>query len=490
MKILELSAVEAGKLIKEKQVGVVELTKAQLAKIKETEPKIGAYITVCEEEALSRAEAVQAQIDAGELTSPLAGVPMAIKDNICTKGVLTTCASKMLYNFKPVYNSFAYEKLLSAGGVMVGKANMDEFAMGSTTQTSYFQVTKNPWNTEHVPGGSSGGSAAAVAADEAFFALGSDTGGSIRQPASFCGVPGLKPTYGLVSRFGLVAYGSSLDQIGPFGKTVEDLAAVLNEIVAYDKKDSTSVNYQKPDYASFVKNDVKGMKIGLPKEYLGDGLDADVKAEILKAAKLFEDMGAHVEEFSLPLVDATIPAYYIIASAEASSNLSRYDGVKYGYRPEKFEDLNDMYVKARSEGFGTEVKRRIILGAFALSSGYYDAYYKKALQVKALIKQGFDDAFEKYDLVIGPTAPTTALKIGANMDDPLKMYLGDIYTVAANLCGLPGLVVPCGVDSAGLPVGLQLLGKHFDEGTLIQAGYSFEQNAGFEKYKTALREGK
>lgn len=476
MDLTKLTALELGKKIKNKEVTVVEATKALLEKIKATDSEYKCYITVLEEEAMKRAEEVQKAMDAGEYSdSPIAGVPMAVKDNICTKSVRTSCASKILGEFKPPYNATVIEKLEKAGAVIVGKTNMDEFAMGSTTETSAFGETKNPWNKEHVPGGSSGGSAAAVAADEAFYALGSDTGGSIRQPSAFCGVTGIKPTYGTVSRYGLIAYASSLDQIGPIARDVSDCAAVLDVISGHDSKDSTSVDKNDYKYMEALVDDVKGMKIGIPKGYLGEGLDEEVKASILAAAKVFEEKGAIVEEFDLDAVDYAIPAYYVVASAEASSNLSRYDGVKYGYRTEKFEGLQDVYKKSRSEGFGNEVKRRMMIGAFVLSSGYYDAYYNKSLKVKAIIKEGFDKAFAKYDVILGPTAPSTALKLGESLSDPLKMYLGDIYTVSVNLAGLPAISLPCGIDSNGLPIGLQLIGKHFGEKDIIRAAYSFEQ---------------
>ena len=401
---------------------------------------------------------------------------VAIKDNLCTKGMLTTCSSKILYNFIPTYTAEAVLNLEHAGAVILGKTNMDEFAMGSTTETSAYGVTRNPWNTEHVPGGSSGGSCAAVAAEEVFYALGSDTGGSIRQPSSFCGVTGLKPTYGTVSRYGLIAYGSSLDQVGPIAKDVTDCATVLEAITSYDKKDSTSIERKEADFTSALVDDVRGMKIGIPRDYLGEGLDSEVKEAILAAAKILEEKGAIVEQFDLSLVEYAIPAYYVIAAAEASSNLERFDGVKYGYRTKEYQGLHNMYKKSRSEGFGAEVKRRIMLGSFVLSSGYYDAYYLKALRTKALIKQAFDQAFAKYDILLGPTAPTTAPKLGASLSDPLKMYLGDIYTVSVNLAGLPGISLPCGQDSKGLPIGLQLIGDCFQEKKIIRAAYAYEQS--------------
>ena len=480
MSVLDLTAVELGKKIKAKEITVVDAVKASLEQIKKLEPVVHAYVTVDEEGALKRAEEVQRRIDDGTLTGPLAGVPVAIKDNMCTKDLLTTCSSKILYNFVPTFSAEAVINLENAGAVILGKTNMDEFAMGSTTETSAYGVTRNPWDPEHVPGGSSGGSCAAVAAEECFFALGSDTGGSIRQPSSFCGVTGIKPTYGTVSRYGLIAYGSSLDQIGPIARDVTDCATILEAISSYDKKDSTSIPREDMDFTSALVDDVKGMRIGIPRDYLGEGLDEEVKEAILKAAKVLEDKGAIVEEFDLGLVKYAIPAYYVIASAEASSNLSRFDGVKYGLRAKEYEGLHEMYKKSRSEGFGEEVKRRIMLGSFVLSSGYYDAYYLKALRTKALIKKEFDKAFEKYDVILGPAAPSTAPKLGESLSDPLKMYLGDIYTISINLAGLPGMTVPCGKDSAGLPIGLQLIGDCFQEKKIIRAGYAFEQSRKYE----------
>ena len=405
----------------------------------------------------------------------MAGVPVAIKDNMCTRDKLTTCSSKILGNFYPTYSAEAVINLEKAGAVIIGKTNMDEFAMGSTTETSFYGPTKNPWNKEHVPGGSSGGSCAAVAAEECSYALGSDTGGSIRQPSSFCGVTGIKPTYGTVSRYGLIAYGSSLDQIGPVAKDVTDCATILETIASYDSKDSTSVKRDDYNFTEALVEDVKGLKIGIPKDYFGEGLDSEVKDAIFKAAEVLKQKGAIVEEFDLSLVEYAIPAYYVIASAEASSNLSRFDGVKYGYRTEEYEGLHNMYKKSRSEGFGPEVKRRIMLGSFVLSSGYYDAYYLKALRTKALIKKAFDRAFEKYDVILSPAAPTTAPKIGDSLSDPLKMYLGDIYTISVNLAGLPGMTVPCGTDKNGLPIGLQLIADCFNEKKMIQTAYTYEQ---------------
>ena len=474
MEILSLSAVELGTAIKEGKTTAVEAMKAVFDRIDRMEEKYHCYVTVDREGALSRASAVQKRIESKELTGPLAGVPMAVKDNLCTEGILTTCGSKILENFIPSYSAEAFTNLEKAGAVLIGKTNMDEFAMGSTTETSAYGVTKNPRNPEHVPGGSSGGSAAAVAAEECFFTLGSDTGGSIRQPASFCGVVGMKPTYGTVSRYGLVAYASSLDQIGPLGKTVEDCAVVLETIATHDKKDSTSVARQDTDFTSALVKDVKGMRIGIPRDYFGEGLNLEVKESILKAAQLLKENGADVEEFDLSFVEYAVPAYYTIASAEASSNLERFDGIKYGFRAEA-DVLHQMYKRTRSQGFGPEVKRRIMLGSFVLSSGYYDAYYLKALRVKAMIKKAFDEAFEKYDCILGPAAPTTAPKLGESLSDPLKMYLGDIYTISVNLAGLPGICVPCGRDGRGLPIGLQLIGDCFQEKKVIQAAYAYEQ---------------
>lgn len=480
MSLMSLTAVELGRKIKEKEVTVEEAVTAALDAIEKREAQVHSFVTVDREGALKRAKEVQAKIDAGELTGPLAGVPVAIKDNMCTKGLLTTCSSKILYNFVPTYTAEAVLNLEKAGAVILGKTNMDEFAMGSTTETSAYGVTKNPWNTGHVPGGSSGGSCAAVAAEECSYALGSDTGGSIRQPSSFCGVTGIKPTYGTVSRYGLIAYGSSLDQIGPIAKDVTDCATILEAIASHDVKDSTSVQREDYDFTSALVDDVRGMKIGIPRDYFGDGLDPEVKVAVLGAAKKLEEKGAIVEEFDLSLVEYAIPAYYVIACAEASSNLARFDGVKYGYRTEQYDGLHNMYKKTRSEGFGAEAKRRIMLGSFVLSSGYYDAYYLKALRTKALIKQAFDKAFEKYDVILGPAAPTTAPKLGASLSDPLKMYLGDIYTISVNLAGLPGITLPCGTDQSGLPIGLQLIGDCFAEKKIIRAAYTYEQTRSYE----------
>lgn len=480
MSIMSLTAVELGKKIKAKEVSAQEAVTAALDAIERKEEMIHSFVTVDREGALRRAAKVQEKINDGTLTHPLAGVPVAIKDNMCTEGLLTTCSSKILYNFVPTYTAEAVRRLEEAGAVVIGKTNMDEFAMGSTTETSAFGVTKNPWNTEHVPGGSSGGSCAAVAAEECSYALGSDTGGSIRQPSSFCGVTGIKPTYGTVSRYGLIAYGSSLDQIGPIAKDVTDCAAILEAISSHDAKDSTSIQREDYKFTEALVDDVKGMKIGIPADYLSEGLDPEVKDAVLRAAKALEEKGAVVEEFDLSLVPYAIPAYYVIACAEASSNLARFDGVKYGYRTKEYEGLHNMYKKSRSEGFGPEAKRRIMLGSFVLSSGYYDAYYLKALRTKALIKQAFDRAFEKYDVILGPAAPTTAPKLGESLSDPIKMYLGDIYTISVNLAGLPGISLPCGKSKNGLPIGLQLIGDCFQEKNIIRAAFAFEQTKSYE----------
>ena len=455
MSLMSLTAVELGKKIKAKEVTVTEAVTAALDAIEAKEKKVNSFVTVDREGALKRAEEVQKMIDDGTLTGPLAGVPVAIKDNMCTKDLLTTCSSKILYNFKPTYTAEAVENLEKAGAVIIGKTNMDEFAMGSTTET-------------------------AVAAEECSYALGSDTGGSIRQPSSFCGVTGIKPTYGTVSRYGLIAYGSSLDQIGPIAKDVTDCATILEAIASYDKKDSTSIARDDLKFTDALVDDVKGLKIGIPRDYFGEGLDPEVKEAVLNAAKVLEEKGAVVEEFDLSLVEYAIPAYYVIACAEASSNLARFDGVKYGYRAKEYEGLHNMYKKTRSEGFGPEVKRRIMLGSFVLSSGYYDAYYLKALRTKALIKKVFDEAFAKYDVILGPAAPTTAPKLGESLSDPIKMYLGDIYTISVNLAGLPGISLPCGKDSNGLPIGLQLIGDCFKEKNIIRAAYAFEQTREYE----------
>ncbi len=482
MSILEDSAIELSKKIKAGEVLVTQALEAVLERIDAVENQVNSYMTIDRDQLMKKAEEIQKKIDSKELTGPFAGVPIAIKDNICTKGLLTTCSSKILSNFIPGYSAEAVLDLERAGALIIGKTNMDEFAMGSTTETSAFKTTRNPWNLDHVPGGSSGGSAAAVAAGECFAALGSDTGGSIRQPASFCGVVGMKPTYGTVSRYGLIAYGSSLDQIGPITRTVSDCAVMLELISKHDKKDATSMDRvalgHDTDFSNALIEDVKGQRIGIPKDYIGEGVDSQVRESILKAADVLREKGALVEEFDLELVEYAVPAYYVIASAEASSNLSRFDGIKYGYRTPEFDGLHAMYKKTRSEGFGSEVKRRIMLGSFVLSSGFYDAYYLKALKTKALIKESFTKAFQQFDLIIGPTAPTTAPKIGESLLDPIKMYLSDIFTISVNLAGLPSISVPCGIDASGLPIGLQLIGDSFEEKKLIQAAYTYEKARG------------
>ena len=479
MSLLDLTALELGEAIKKGETTAVEAAECCFARMKEMEPEVHAFINLDEERAMDQAKKVQKEIEEGKLTGPLAGVPVAVKDNICTKGLATTCGSRMLEHFVPPYDAFAARKLKEAGMVILGKANMDEFAMGSTTETSWYGVTRNPRNTQHVPGGSSGGSCAAVAAGECFAALGSDTGGSIRQPSSFCGVTGIKPTYGTVSRQGLVAYGSSLDQIGPIGKDVADCAALLQVIAGHDPGDSTSLEREPWDFSESLKGDGAGLRVGLPRDYFGEGLDEDVRRAVLQVAENLKEQGAAVEEFDLGLVPYAIPAYYVIASAEASSNLSRFDGVKYGFRAEGAEGLHDMYKKTRSQGFGPEVKRRIMLGSFVLSSGYYDAYYLKALRTKALIKQAFDKAFERFDVILAPAAPTTAPRLGESLQDPLKMYLGDIYTVSVNLAGLPAICLPCGADKEGLPIGVQMIADCFGENKMIQAARAWEKGGRF-----------
>ncbi len=477
MELLSLSAVALSAAIREGKTSAPEAMKAVLEQIHRTEEIYHCYVTIDRDGAMKRAEMAQRRIEAGELTGPLAGVPMAVKDNLCTEGMRTTCSSRILEQYVPTFTARAVENLEDAGAVLIGKTNMDEFAMGSTTETSWYGPTRNPRSPEHVPGGSSGGSAAAVAAGECFFALGSDTGGSIRQPAGYCGVVGMKPTYGTVSRYGLVAYGSSLDQIGPLTGNVSDCAAVLEVIASHDPRDSTSVERQDTDFTNALTTDVTGMKIGIPRDYLGEGLDSEVKAAVLRAASVLREQGAIVEEFDLGLVQYAIPTYYTIAAAEASSNLERFDGIKYGYRAPGDMGLHAMYKKTRSQGFGPEVKRRIMLGSFVLSSGYYDAYYLKALKVKAMIRRAFDQAFAEYDLILGPVAPTTAPRLGESLADPIRMYLGDIYTISANLAGLPGICVPCGRDAGGLPIGLQLVGDCFQEKKILRAAFTYEQAA-------------
>jgi len=478
MELCYLTAHEIHDLLIKREVSAVEVAESVFQQIDKVEEVIHSYITLTREDALATAAAVDAKIGAGEEISPLAGIPIAVKDLMCTKGVLTTCGSKILSNFIPPYDSTVVKKLKEQDVVIVGKSNMDEFAMGSSTETSHYGITRNPWDPSTVPGGSSGGSATATAAGEAVCALGSDTGGSIRQPASLCGVVGIKPTYGRVSRYGLIAFASSLDQIGPFGRDVTDCALLLNVISGRDKMDSTSVDLPVPDYTKSLINDVKGMKIGIPKEYfVDDGMDPEVTEKVRDAIKIFEALGAVCNEVSLPNTNYGIADYQIISRAEASSNLARFDGTRYGYRtPEDVNSLKEMYKKTRSEGFGAEVKLRIMLGTYALSTGYYDAYYLKAQKVRTLIKNDFDEAFKTFDILLTPTSPTTAFKIGEKMDDPLTMYLSDIFTVNCNIAGIPGMSMPCGLSSTGMPIGLQLLAKPFDEETIFRAAYTFQQN--------------
>ncbi|AZT91010.1 Asp-tRNA(Asn)/Glu-tRNA(Gln) amidotransferase subunit GatA [Caldicellulosiruptor changbaiensis] len=481
--LYKLTAHEAIELIKKKEVKCQEIVESVLERIRQVEDKVKSYITITEEQALENAKKIDEKIAKGEQVGSLYGLPIALKDNLCTDGIRTTCASKILYNFVPPYDATVVKKLKENDMTLLGKLNMDEFAMGSSTENSAFHTTRNPWDLERVPGGSSGGSAAAVAADEAFFTLGSDTGGSIRQPASLCGVVGMKPTYGRVSRFGLVAFASSLDQIGPLTKDVEDCAIAMNIICGHDPYDATSAPIEVPDFTKALVNDVKGLKIGVPREYMEKGVNDEVKKAVEKALELLKSLGAQYEEFSIPIVEYALPTYYIIASSEASSNLARYDGIKYGYRTQNYEDLIDLYKKTRSEGFGSEVKRRIMLGTYALSAGYYDAYYKKGLQVRTLIKRAFDEAFQKYDVIITPTSPTTAFKIGERVSNPLEMYMSDICTVPVNIAGLPAISIPCGFDSNGLPIGLQIIGKAFDEQTILRVAYTYEQNSGYRNLK-------
>lgn len=457
--------------LRKKEYSSEELTRAYLARIEAEDHTIGAFITVTPEKALASARAFD-EGKAGD--SPLAGIPCGIKDNICTKGIRTTCASKMLENYVSPYNAHVMEKLEQSGAVILGKMNMDEFAMGSTTENSALKVCRNPVDTERVPGGSSGGSAAAVAAKEAAYTLGSDTGGSIRQPAAFCGVVGMKPTYGTVSRYGLIAFASSLDQIGPITNTVMDNALVLNAIAGHDQRDATSICRSYGDFTAEIGKGVKGLKIGIPKQFFGDGIAEDVKAAVLAATEAYHMMGAELVSVSMPSIDYALSAYYVISSAEASSNLARFDGIRYGYRCEEYDDIEQLYKKSRSEGFGKEVKKRIMLGTFALSSGYYDAYYKKALQVRNLVRQDFAKVFEKCDCMVSPVAPTVAYKIGEKVGDSLQMYMGDAYSVPINIAGIPALSLPCGIGEGGMPVGMQLIGAAFSESLLYRAGYAFE----------------
>ena len=487
MELYELTVHELRDKLAKKEITSEDITKSYIKRIEEKEPDVKAFVNTTLEDALKNAQEVDKKIAQGEKVSELAGIPIGIKDNICTKGVKTTCSSRMLENFVSPYDATVMEKINNEDLVMLGKLNMDEFAMGASTEYSYFKKTSNPWDLNKVPGGSSGGSAAAVAADLVPWALGSDTGGSVRQPAAFCGTVGLKPTYGLVSRYGLVAFASSLDQIGPITKDVEDNAMLLNIIAGHDEKDSTSAKVEKKDYTKALVNDVKGLKIGIPKEYFGEGINPEVREAVMAVAKKYEEMGATVEECSISVTDYALATYYILACAEASSNLGRFDGIRYGYRTENYNNLRDIYRNSRSEGFGPEVKRRIILGTYVLSSGYYDAYYKKALKVRTVVKKAFKELFEKYDVLLTPTSPTVAFDIGTRSNNPLEMYLADICTVSINIGGVPAISVPCGLDSQGMPIGFQLIGNHFDEETLYRAAYTYEQNTNFRDNKPTFK---
>ena len=488
MELYEYTVHELIEKLEKNEITSEEIVRSYFDRINEKEEKVKAYVSLLEEDAIKQAKQIDERRKNGEKLGKFAGIPIAIKDNMCMKNTKTTCGSKMLENFVSPYDATVIEKLKAEDMIFLGKTNMDEFAMGSSTEHSAFFNTNNPWNLKTVPGGSSGGSAAAVAADMAPWALGSDTGGSIRQPAALCGIIGMKPTYGLVSRYGLVAYASSLDQIGPFAKDVEDAALLLNLISGNDKKDSTSANIENKDYTSSLVNDVKGMKIALPKEYISDSLNPEIRNAILEVAEKYKSMGAIVEECSLDIGEKAIADYYIIACAEASSNLGRFDGIRYGYRTEKFSNLKDIYKNSRSEGFGEEVKRRIILGTYVLSSGYYDAYYKKAQKVRTYIKNAYDKVFENYDLILTPTSPSTAFKIGEKVDDPMEMYLADLFTVPVNMAGLPGISIPCKLDTKGLPIAFQLIGNQFSEETLLKAAYTFEKNSNFKENKPSFKE--
>ncbi len=489
MELYEYTVHELMDMLEKNEIKSEDIVKSYFDRIKEKDPEVKAYVSTLENEALEKARKVDEDRKAGKTVSKLAGIPIGIKDNMCIKGTKTTCSSKMLENFVAPYNATVIEKINEENVIPLGKLNMDEFAMGGSTEYSAFFKTSNPWDLERVPGGSSGGSAAAVAADLAPWTLGSDTGGSIRQPSSLCGVVGLKPTYGLVSRYGLVAFASSLDQIGPITKDVTDSAILLNLIAGHDEKDSTSMDIPKKDYTKALVNDVKGMKIGIPKEYIGEGINEEVKKAILDVAKKYEELGATVEECSLDVGKYATAVYYIIACAEASSNLGRFDGIRYGYRTEKFDNLKDIYRNSRSEGFGPEVKRRIILGTYVLSSGYYDAYYKKAQKVRTVIRNAYQELFSKYDLLLTPTSPTTAFKMGEKSNNPLEMYLADICTVPVNIGGLPGMSIPCSLDSKGMPIGFQLIAKQFDEESIFRAAYTYEQNTNFRANKPTFKGG-
>jgi len=485
MELYSLTIHELQGKIKNGDVSAMQLVGSVFSRIDAVEERVHSYIRLMKDEALAAAAIADENIKKGDI-QPLTGIPVALKDIVCTQGITTTCGSHILYNFVPPYNATVVEKLRDAGALFVGKANMDEFAMGSSTETSYFGPTRNPWDLQRIPGGSSGGSATAVAADECIASIGSDTGGSIRQPAALCGIVGMKPTYGRVSRFGLIAFASSLDQIGPFTKDVEDCAIMMNVLAGYDPKESTSVKAEVPDYRQYVGRDIKGFKIGIPKEYFIEGIDPEVSLAVKKAIEVIEKCGGQCIDISLPHTQYSVAVYYIIAPAEASSNLARYDGVKYGFRIADARDLAEMYQKTRMQGFGAEVKRRIMIGTYALSAGYYDAYYGKASQVRALIRQDFDKAFKQCDIIITPTTPTPAFKIGEKTDDPLQMYLSDIFTISTNLAGIPGISVPCGFTAAGLPIGVQFLADHFEEGKLLQIASAYEKNAAIEKRRPAL----
>jgi aspartyl-tRNA(Asn)/glutamyl-tRNA(Gln) amidotransferase subunit A len=486
MEIHELTISELHEKIRKRELSSEEATRAQLDRIRKIEPKIRAYLTLCGEEALSRARALDGEIGRGREVRPLTGIPFALKDIFLTKGIKTTCASKILHNYIPPYDGTAVRKLSEQGIVLLGKLNMDEFAMGSSTETSAFQKTLNPWDPERTPGGSSGGSAAALAADLAFGTLGTDTGGSIRQPAALTSIVGLKPTYGRVSRYGVIAFASSLDQVGPMAKDVRDCALILNAVAGYDPKDSTSVNLPVPDYTASLTGEAKGMRIGVPKEYFAEGMDPEVEGILRKAIKVYEGLGAVCEEISLPHTQYAVPTYYILAPAEASSNLARYDGVRFGHRSDKAPNLRELYIRSRTEGFGAEVKRRIMLGTYVLSAGYYDAYYLKAQKVRTLIRRDFEEAFQKFDVILTPVSPTPAFRIGEKTDDPLQMYLSDIYTINVNLAGLPGMSLPCGFSSGGLPIGLQLIAKHFEEEKIFRAAHAYEQNTEWHRKRPKL----
>ena len=488
MDITKLTVHELKQKLDNKEITIPEVVSAYINRINEKEKDVQAFITTSENEALEKAKEIQEKKEKGEITKQYAGIPIGIKDNICTKGTKTTCASKMLENFISPYNATVIEKLENENLISLGKLNMDEFAMGGSTEYSYFKKTRNPWNLNKVPGGSSGGSAAAVASDTVPWALGSDTGGSIRQPASFCGVVGLKPTYGLVSRYGLVAFASSLDQIGPITKDVEDCAILLNMITGHDEKDTTSIEMEKIDYTKSLKKDINGIKIGVPKEFFGEGINQEVKDVLQKSIQKYKELGAEIEEFSLDIAQYALATYYIIACAEASSNLGRFDGIRYGYRTKEYSNLRELYKKSRSEGFGSEVKRRIILGTYVLSSGYYDAYYKKAQQVRTLVMNEFNKAFEKYDIILTPTSPTVSFDLGSKSENPLEMYLSDICTVSVNIAGVPAISIPCGVNSENMPIGMQLIGNKFCEEKILNVAYVFEQNLNFrEKYKPEFK---